>query len=93
MTAPVLPRAVGTPLARLEAREKVMGRARYAFEHHADGMTYCQPVQATIASGEVRGVDASEALAREGVLAVIWAERSEERRVGKECRSRWAPYH
>ena len=21
------------------------------------------------------------------------AERSEERRVGKECRSRWAPYH
>ena len=21
------------------------------------------------------------------------AERSEERRVGKECRSRWSPYH
>jgi xanthine dehydrogenase YagR molybdenum-binding subunit len=76
VTAPVLPRAVGTPLARLEAREKVMGRARYAYEHHAEGMTYCQPVQATIASGEVRGVDASEALAREGVLAVIWAENA-----------------
>jgi xanthine dehydrogenase YagR molybdenum-binding subunit len=76
VTAPVLPRAVGTPLARLEAREKVMGRARYAFEHHAEGMTYCQPVQATVASGDVRGVDASEALAREGVLAVIWAENA-----------------
>src|SRR5438309_5768903 len=25
-------------------------------------------------------------------LAAIWA-RSEERRVGKECRSRWSPYH
>src|SRR2546421_8493218 len=26
--------------------------------------------------------------------AVIWIERrSEERRVGKECRSRWSPYH
>jgi xanthine dehydrogenase YagR molybdenum-binding subunit len=74
VTAPVLPRAVGTPLARLEAREKVMGRARYAFEHHAEGMTYCQPVQATIAAGEVRGVDGSEALARDGVLAVIWAD-------------------
>ena len=73
MTAPVLPRAVGTPLARLEAREKVMGRARYAFEHHAEGMTYCHPVQATVASGEVRTVDAAAALAREGVLAVIWA--------------------
>src|SRR4051794_41927466 len=25
-------------------------------------------------------------------LYVLW-QRSEERRVGKECRSRWAPYH
>ena len=24
---------------------------------------------------------------------VGWAKRSEERRVGKECRSRWSPYH
>ena len=26
---------------------------------------------------------------------IIWAtsDRSEERRVGKECRSRWSPYH
>ena len=23
----------------------------------------------------------------------VQAERSEERRVGKECRSRWSPYH
>ena len=22
-----------------------------------------------------------------------WSPRSEERRVGKECRSRWSPYH
>ena len=22
-----------------------------------------------------------------------WDSRSEERRVGKECRSRWSPYH
>ena len=22
-----------------------------------------------------------------------WMHRSEERRVGKECRSRWSPYH
>ena len=25
------------------------------------------------------------------VLMAVW--RSEERRVGKECRSRWSPYH
>ena len=35
----------------------------------------------------------------EGRLAFIekrkpkWSGRSEERRVGKECRSRWSPYH
>ena len=27
------------------------------------------------------------------VLLWQYAERSEERRVGKECRSRWSPYH
>ena len=26
-------------------------------------------------------------------LAVLFLLRSEERRVGKECRSRWSPYH
>ena len=26
-------------------------------------------------------------------LAESMAKRSEERRVGKECRSRWSPYH
>ena len=24
---------------------------------------------------------------------IKWEKRSEERRVGKECRSRWSPYH
>ena len=27
------------------------------------------------------------------LVVLILAERSEERRVGKECRSRWSPYH
>ena len=31
---------------------------------------------------------------RRGLLKMVGkAERSEERRVGKECRSRWSPYH
>ena len=28
-----------------------------------------------------------------GVLFTVGSPRSEERRVGKECRSRWSPYH
>ena len=31
--------------------------------------------------------------ARLGESAVNFLYRSEERRVGKECRSRWSPYH
>src|SRR5260221_656140 len=32
-----------------------------------------------------------EAKAKSG--RAVWTSRSEERRVGKECRSRWSPYH
>ena len=34
-----------------------------------------------------------EAVARETIELVFLTARSEERRVGKECRSRWSPYH
>ena len=44
---------------------------------------------------EIDGMAAYYAAARadEAVLRDLQAERSEERRVGKECRSRWSPYH
>ena len=35
----------------------------------------------------------SDALAQEALEKVQESSRSEERRVGKECRSRWSPYH
>src|SRR3712207_3032632 len=37
--------------------------------------------------------DAREAGWAEDLLLSTWDLRSEERRVGKECRSRWSPYH
>ena len=37
--------------------------------------------------------DVSFSLSRKETLAIIGKNRSEERRVGKECRSRWSPYH
>ena len=38
---------------------------------------------------------AAEAVQKIGFINTerVYAERSEERRVGKECRSRWSPYH
>ena len=32
-------------------------------------------------------------MAYDYMFAVLLGTRSEERRVGKECRSRWSPYH
>ena len=40
-------------------------------------------------SGEIVSVDLDHQLEKEGYNI----KRSEERRVGKECRSRWSPYH
>ena len=42
----------------------------------------------SIGGGVHIGETAEEAVQRE-----VFEERSEERRVGKECRSRWSPYH
>ena len=39
------------------------------------------------------GFDAFDEVVRREQQATLQAGRSEERRVGKECRSRWAPYH
>src|SRR2546421_9455044 len=43
------------------------------------------PAEVRLALADIAGA------AREGLLAM--SVRSEERRVGKECRSRWSPYH
>ena len=40
---------------------------------------------------EFNGHEVTEAT--DGMSAVGLTTRSEERRVGKECRSRWSPYH
>jgi xanthine dehydrogenase YagR molybdenum-binding subunit len=56
---------------RVDGPDKVTGRARYAFEHPADGAVYVWPVQSTIAKGEIQNVDASAALALPGVLTVL----------------------
>jgi len=39
------------------------------------------------------GVIGSLIVGRDGLVIDSAVSRSEERRVGKECRSRWSPYH
>jgi xanthine dehydrogenase YagR molybdenum-binding subunit len=62
---------LGAPTARLEAREKITGTARYATDYPTDRTAYAWPVPATIARGEITSIDATAALADPAVLAVL----------------------
>ncbi len=58
-------------MKRVDGVDKVTGRARYAYEHVVGGVAYAHPVQASIARGRIRAIDASAARATPGVLAVL----------------------
>ena len=47
----------------------------------------------TTPSGNQIGVFGGESMESMAKGAAHFSDRSEERRVGKECRSRWSPYH
>src|SRR5687767_3382959 len=66
------------------------GLAIDAFKHPR----WDRPMRAgDIVPAVVRSADAAAIDARAGALRLTIDRRSEERRVGKECRSRWSPYH
>ena len=46
-----------------------------------------------VVGGGIGGMQAALDLAEAGFKVYLVESRSEERRVGKECRSRWSPYH
>src|SRR5256885_5003382 len=74
------------PIYRHERR---IGRQSDAHERVGESRDQVQPAQAA------RGIDVAERHVGgiRGVDLRADVVRSEERRVGKECRSRWSPYH
>src|SRR3712207_9070133 len=58
---------------------------------------YMEPVKVAGSTVQLATLHNASEVQRKGVLigdtVVIRKARSEERRVGKECRSRWSPYH
>lgn len=80
MSALAVP-AIGQPVDRVDGHLKVTGKARYAAEFPVKNPAYAALVRGTVASGTITAVDASEAEALPGVLAVFspfkplpWAE-------------------
>ena len=63
--------AIGAPLDRIEGQQKVTGTAPYAYEHHVENPLYLYPLHSDVARGRVARIDAGEAEALPGVVAVI----------------------
>ena len=55
------------------------------------GLAGCGAASAGSTAGSEGGSTAQEGSAAKTIT--LYPYRSEERRVGKECRSRWSPYH
>ncbi len=62
---------VGRSLPRLEARQKVTGRAEYTHHLKLPGMLHCKVFRSTVAHGRILSIDVSAALEVPGVHAVI----------------------
>ena len=62
---------IGRPTSRVDGPAKVTGHARYAAEFNVPGLCWGYVVGSAIASGKIVSIDAAEALATRGVLAVF----------------------
>src|SRR5260370_34269747 len=65
---------IGRSLARLEAREKVTGRAEYTHNLRLPGMLQGKLVRSTVAHGRIKSIDTEAARAVPGVYRVITAD-------------------
>jgi xanthine dehydrogenase YagR molybdenum-binding subunit len=64
--------AIGSSLRRVDGRLKVTGQAVYATEQQIPGVAHAVLALSEVATGAVRSVDTTTALALPGVLAVIF---------------------
>jgi xanthine dehydrogenase YagR molybdenum-binding subunit len=74
--ATTIKRAIGAPAERVDARVKVTGEARYAYEHPVEGVAYAALVLSTVARGTIARIDAAEAKGMAGVLGVLTHENA-----------------
>ncbi len=62
---------IGTATSRVDGRAKVTGAAKYAGEFNTAGLAHASLVTSTLAKGRIARIDASEALAVDGVIDVL----------------------
>ncbi|MEU7225882.1 xanthine dehydrogenase family protein molybdopterin-binding subunit [Streptomyces chrestomyceticus] len=71
------PRTVGADQERADARDKVLGRAPYAFEHPMKRPCYAHAVLSAVPRGRITAVDTEAARQEDGVITVLTYENAE----------------
>src|SRR5579872_2008023 len=67
-------KTVGHPTPRIDALERVTGKATYSGDVHLPGMLYARILRSSHAHAHIRQIDVSKALALPGVKTVITHE-------------------
>ena len=65
---------IGKDFTPPDVRGKVTGQAKYAEDFRAEGMLFCRLLTSPMPHARVRDIDVSEALAMDGVVAVLTAD-------------------
>jgi len=65
---------LGKNFTPADVEPKITGRAKYAEDFRVEGMVFCRLLLSPIPHGRVTNVDASEALAMDGVVGVLTAD-------------------
>jgi CO/xanthine dehydrogenase Mo-binding subunit len=74
---------VGNPTPRVEGELKVSGEAKYAVDVTLPGMLWGKLLRSPIASGKIKRIDVSKALALRGVHAVVTGQECTGLKIGR----------
>ena len=65
---------IGKNFVPPDIQGKVTGRAKYAEDYRAEGMVFARLLTSSVPHAQITNIDASEALAMDGVLGIITAD-------------------
>lgn len=73
---------VGDDIVKLDAEEKVLGTGLYVDDYEIDDLIYASPIKSKYPRARILGIDSTEALKVEGVIAVYTAADIPSNKVG-----------
>jgi xanthine dehydrogenase molybdenum-binding subunit len=76
---------IGQDIAPPDLRAKITGRAKYAEDFRADGMVFAKLLVSPMPHCRVTRIDASAALAMDGVFGILTADEVPQSETGEQC--------